>query len=148
MIQPSPRAGLLRGVLRQLVGLDLVGVVADVALGAADVAPAADQPRQVVAVVDPPGVGGAAGVADQQRSPVAVVDRLLLGLLVPHGAEVVEPEVAVGVDQARDDPAVARRLRAGLALVGDAAVDDVQITRLAVGQHRTGEPECSHAPRP
>ena len=66
---PVAGAGLLRGVRRQLVGLDLVGVVADVALGAADVATAADQPRQVVAVLDPAGVGGAAGVTDQQRPP-------------------------------------------------------------------------------
>ena len=139
--------GLERGVLRQLVRLHLVGVVADVPLGAPEVAPAADQPRQVVAVVDPPGVRGAAGVTDQQRAPVAVVDRLLLGLLVPHGAEVVEPEVAVRVDQARHDPAVARGLRAGWALVGDAAVHDVQITGLAVGQDRAGELERGHADR-
>ena len=79
LTQPSPRSGLLGDVRRQVVGLDLVGVVADVAPGAGDVAAAADQPRQVVALVDPAGVGRRAAVAQQQRAGVAVGDRLLLG---------------------------------------------------------------------
>ena len=57
------------------------------------------------------GVGRRAGVADQQRSPVAVLDRLLLGVLVGGRAVVVEPEVAVGVDQAGHDPALAAARR-------------------------------------
>ena len=44
---------LLGDVRRELGRLDLVGVVADVALGAGDVPTGADQPGQVVAVVDP-----------------------------------------------------------------------------------------------
>ena len=94
-----------------------MGVAADVALGRCDVAPAADQPRQVVAVVDPPGVGGRAGVADEQGSPITVVDGLLLGGLVVRGAEVVEPEVAVRVHETGDDPALGDRVGAGLRLV-------------------------------
>ena len=113
LIHPSPARASCAAYVGELVGLDLVGVVADVALGATDVTTAADQPRQVVAVLDPAGVGGAAGVADQQRPAVAVVDRLLLGLLVGGGAEVVEPEVAVGVDQPGHDPALAGGLGAG-----------------------------------
>ena len=110
---------LLRDVRRELVGLDLVGVVADVALGPRDVPPRPDQPREVLALVDPRGVGGRPAVADQQRPAVAVVDRLLLGLLVADRAVVVEAEVAVGVDEAGDDPPLRRGLRAGLGLVGD-----------------------------
>ena len=105
---------LLGDVRRQLVGLDLVGVVADVALGAGDVPAGADQPRQVVAVVDPAGVGGRAAVADQQGAAVAVGDRLL-----PRSPRrsmapcVVEPEVAVRVDQPGHDPALGGGLGAG-----------------------------------
>ena len=68
-----PGARLAGGRVGELAGLDLVGVVADVALGAGQVPPAADQARQVVAVVDPAGVGRRAGVADQQRPGVAVL---------------------------------------------------------------------------
>ena len=60
--------GLGADLLDQLLGLDLVRVVADVAAGAGDVPAGADDPRQVRLVVDPAGVRGAAGVADQQRA--------------------------------------------------------------------------------
>ena len=60
----------------------------------------ADHPRQVVAVVHPAGVDGHAGVAQQQRARVAVGDRLLLGGRLVDAALLVEPDVAVRVDQA------------------------------------------------
>ena len=129
---------LLGDVRREVVGLDLVGVVADVALGAGDVPARPDQPRQVVAVVDPGGVGRRArsrGSAARRRpgrstaccSVVSSVD----------AAVVVEPEVAVRVDQARHDPAARDRLRRATASPGDPAVDDVQVADLAVGQDRS-----------
>ena len=100
LIHPSPARASRAAYVRQLVGLHLVGVVADVAPGATHVATAADQPGQVVSVLDPPGVRGAAGVADQQRSTVAVLDSLPLRLLFPDGTEVVEPEMTVRVHEA------------------------------------------------
>ena len=90
-----------------------MGEVADVAAGAGDVAAAADQPGQVVAVLHPAGVGGRAAVAQEQRAGVAVGERLLLGGLLVDGAVGVEPDVAVGVDQPGDDPALGRGLGAG-----------------------------------
>ncbi len=88
----------------ELVLLDLVGEVADVAAGAGDVPTGADHLGQVVAVVDPPGVTGLAGVADEEGPGVAVGERLLLGLLGRHLAVRPEPDVAVGVDEAGQGP--------------------------------------------
>ena len=101
LTQPSPRCASWATYAGELVGLDLVGEVADVALGAGDVATGPDQPRQVLALVDPGGVGGRAAVAQQQRPGVPVGDRLLLGGLLVDGAVLVEPDVAVRVDQPR-----------------------------------------------
>ena len=63
----------------ELVRLDLVGVVADVAAGPGDVPPRPDDLGQVLALVDPPRVRRRAGVADEQRARVAVGERLGLG---------------------------------------------------------------------
>ena len=60
------------------------------------------------------------------------------------GAVVVEPEVAVGVDQPRHDPPLRDGLGARLDLVGDGPVHDVQVARLPVGKHRPPESLCSH----
>ena len=138
---------LQRDVRGEVARLDLVGVVADVAPGAGDVAPGAHQPRQVVAVVDPRGVDRRAAVAQQQRAGVAVGDRLLLAGRLVDAAVRVEPDVAVRVDQARHDPAARDQLGRGDGLVGDAPVDDVQVAALAVGQDRSGEPQRRHAAR-
>ena len=137
---------LLRDVRRQVLRLDLVGVVADVALRPRDVPPGPDQPRQVVALVHPGRVGRRPGVADQQRARVPVVDRLLLGDLVGRAAVVVQPEVAVRVDQPRHHPPARDRLRPGLLLQRDPAVDDVQVPDLAVGKHRAGHLQSGHRP--
>ena len=53
---------------------------------------------------------------------------------------VVEPDVAVGVDEPGHDPALGRRLGARLRLERDPPVDDVQVARLAVGEHGAAEP--------
>ena len=93
---------LLGDVRRQLVGLDLVGVVADVALGPGDVPARADQARQVLAVVDPARCrrpsrsrGSAARRRRGRRPPAASVSAVV------DRAVVVEPQVAVRVDQPR-----------------------------------------------
>ena len=52
----------------QLVLLDLVGVVADVAAGAGDWRPGADDLGQVLALVDPPRVAGLSRVTDEERA--------------------------------------------------------------------------------
>ena len=140
------RLRLLRDVGRQVGGLDLVGVVADVAAGAGEVAAAADQAGQVVAVLHPAGVGRRAAVAEEERTGVAVGDRLLLGRRVVDRAVGVEAEVAVGVDQPGHDPALGGRLGPGLLLEGDPAVDDVEVTRLAVRQHGAAEAQGGHGP--
>ena len=92
----------------ELVLLDLVGVVADVAAGAGDVPTGADDLRQVLALVDPARVAGLPGVADQQRAGVAVGERLLLGLLAGHLAVRTQSDVAVRVDEPRQHPALER----------------------------------------
>ena len=107
-----------------------------------------DQPRQVVAVLDPAGVGGAAAVAQQQRAGVTVGDRLRLGRVPVDLAVLVETDVAVRVDQARDHPAAGDGLGAGLWLEGDPAVDDVEVAGLAVGEDRSGDAQGSHASGP
>ncbi len=151
--QLHPAVATLRlagDVRRELGRLDLVGVVADVALGPRDVPSGTDQPGQVLAVVHPRRVGGRSAVAQQQRPGVAVGDRLLLGGRLVHRAVVVEAHVAVGVDQAGHDPAATGVLGRRDGLVGDVPVDDVEVARLSVGQHRSTEPQrglgSSHAP--
>ena len=148
-LDPAVAALRLAGDVRaQLAGLDLVGVVADVALGAGDVPAGADQPRQVLAVVDPGGVGGRAAVADQQRAGVAV--------LRPPAARSPRRRSAPSSSRPRWQWASTRpgtiqpshgALGAGDRLVGDPAVDDVQLAGSPSGS--TG-PEnlqrSSHAP--
>ena len=107
-----------------------------------------DQPGQVVAVLDPAGVGGAPAVAEQQRAGVAVGDRLRLGRLPVDLAVLVEPDVAVRVDQTGDHPAAGHGLGPGLWLEGDPAVDDVEVAGLAVGEDRSGDAQGSHASGP
>src|SRR5690606_26236908 len=121
--------GLLGDVRGEVVGLDLPGVVADVAAGAGDVPAGPDDLRQVVAVVGPPGVGGGARVAQQEGAGVPVGEGLLLGDVLGDRAVPVETHVAVGVDQSGKHPAVdgARVAGAGRAVVGDPAVDDPQL---------------------
>ena len=106
-----PGAGLPLDGLGQAFGLDLVGVVAHVALRTPDVAAGADQPGQVVTGLDPAGVGGGAGVAQEQGAGVAVGDRLRLGGLLVDGSVRPEPDVAVGIDETGDDPARCTGLR-------------------------------------
>jgi hypothetical protein len=141
-------ARLLLDVRRELVRLDLPRVVADVAPGARDVPTHPDQPRQVVAVLDPAGVGRAPAVAKQQRSGVTVGDRLRLGRLPVHLTVLVEPDVAVRVDQPRHHPAAGHGLGSGLWFEGDSAVDDVEVTGLAVGEDRSGDAQRCHASGP
>ena len=102
---------LLDDVRRELVGLDLVGVAADVAPGAREVPAGPDQAGQVVALLHPTGVAGRSAVAQEQRTGVAVGDRLPLGLRVLDGAVRSETDVAVRVDQAGHDPARRPRTR-------------------------------------
>ncbi len=141
-------SGLLLDVRREVVRLDLPGVVADVAAGAGDVPTHPDQPGQVVAVLDPAGVGGAAAVAQQQRPGVAVGHGLGLGLVAADLAVLVEPDVAVRVDQAGHDPTARDRLGTRLWLVGDPAVHDVEVAGLTVGEDRSGDVQGSHASGP
>ena len=147
LTQPSPAAGLDAHPLDELLGLDLPGVVADVAPGASDVPPGSDDLGQVVALVDPAGVGGRPGVPDEQGAVVAVGDGLRLGGRVVDGSVPVEPDVAVGVDHARDEPA-AQGLHvvpgAGGALEGDpAARPPTPRGRTSSGPTRTSPTRCS-----
>jgi hypothetical protein len=84
----------------EFVGLDLVGVVADVAPGPGDVFAGPDDSWQVVPVVDPPGVGRAARVTDEQGASIPVGRGLLLGNVGLDRAVVVQADVTVSVDEA------------------------------------------------
>ena len=63
-------------------------------------------------------------------------------------AHEVEPDVAVRVDEPRDDPPLGDQLGRGDRLVGDPPVHDVQVAALAVGQDRATEPERVHGRDP
>ena len=89
----------------EFVGLDLVGVVADVAPGPGDVFAGPDDSWQVVPVVDPPGVGWAARVADEQGAGIPISGGLPLGNVGLDRAVVVQAHVTVGVDEAGQRPA-------------------------------------------
>ena len=154
---PVAASGLRLDLGDQVVGLDLRAVVADVALAARDVPAGPDDPRQVVAVVHPVRVDGHARVAQQQRPGVAVGDRLRLRGRLVDTAVLVQPDVAVRVDQAGHQPAVGRDgLRAGhLVVAQQAAVVDPQVALFAVRQHdaaqvqrRHGSTLSSHARHP
>ena len=86
--------------------LDLDAQAADVAVRAGDVPAGADQPGQVVALLDGAVVDRRAGVAQQQGSGGAVQQRLRD--LAVHIGDVTrrrQADMAVRVDQTRDDPA-------------------------------------------
>ena len=106
LTQPSPRRASARHVRDEVVGLDLVGVVADVAAGAGDVPAGPDDLRQVLAVVDPAGVGratrrrGSAGCRRRGRSSAC-----FSAVAASTGAVGVQPDVAVRVDQPGQRPA-------------------------------------------
>ena len=93
------------------------------------------------------GVGRRPAVADQQRPRVAVLDRLRLGRspssTAPWSSRPMWQCASTSpgtIQPSRDG------LGAGLRLVGDAAVDDVQVAGLAVGQDRPREAQRSHGP--
>lgn len=109
-------------------------VVADVPLRPRDVPSGPDQARQVVAVVDPPRVGRAAGVAKEQGTAVPVGERLPLLDLRRNGAVGVQPDVAVCVHQSRHEVALRDRPSVRDRFVRDAPVDDVQLTVLPFGE--------------
>jgi hypothetical protein len=114
-----------------------VGEVADVALGAGDVAAGANDLGQVVAVVDPAGVGRAAAVAQQQGTGVAVRRRLLLLRASSTAPLASRPtwqcaSTRPGTIQQSPSPAVRSRL-SGRLLVRDGTVDDVELAVLALG---------------
>lgn len=116
-----PAPGLPGHVRDEVAGFDLMGVVADVAAGPGDVAVGPDDLRQVLAVVDPPGVGGRSRVPDQQRSGLPVGERLLLGGRRVDRAVPVQAHMAVRVDQSgqRPPPDRHRAVGAGRPLIGD-----------------------------
>ena len=127
--------GLLLDGGDQAVRFDLDADVAQVTLRPGHVPAGADQPGQVLAPLHEPVVHRGAGVPDEQRAGVPVGDGLLdhfglVGHAVGHHAD-----VAVAIDQAGHDPAVAcQRLRAADRLVRQPPVDDPQVPSLAVGQ--------------
>ncbi len=145
-------AGLPRHVGHEVLRLDLMRVVADVAAGTGDVPARADDARQVVPVVDPAGVGGRAGVAQQQRARVAIGDRLLLAGRGVHRAVLVEADVAVGVDQAGQCPALddGGLARAARPFVRDAPVDHPQFVAyvLRADQHPPLDVQHRHPRHP
>ena len=112
LTQPSPRAASWRDVRRQLDGLDLVAVVAQVALrrgrGAGRRGSAAAGRR----ARGPSAVSAGDPRRGEQRARVAVGEGLLLGGVLVGRRRPRQADVAVHVDQARDDPALGDELGA------------------------------------
>ena len=128
----------------EVLRLDLVGVVADITLGPGNVAPSSDQSRQIFALLDPPSVGGRPTVTDQQGTGVTIGDCLRLGLLLADRATVIQAQMTVSVDEARHDPPLGHELCTGLRLIGDQAIDHVEISRLPGRQGRAVESQRRH----
>ena len=129
--------GFLDDVVDELVGLDLVGVVADVALRPGQVPTGPDDPRQVVAIVHPPGVGRRACVATEQHAGVAVGDRLLLGDVVATAPSASSPMWQC----ASTSPGTIQPSPIGLG-VGDRAVRDVPVDDVQVLEARRRAARC------
>src|SRR5699024_1090972 len=115
---------LLGYVRRQLGGLELVGVVPDVALGPGRVAAGANEPGQGIALPHPARVRGGSTVTKQPRACVPVGGRLALALVVVGSPLGVQADVTVSIDEPWDDPSLGDRLGSRLRLVGDRVTDD------------------------
>ena len=68
----------------------------------------ADDPRQVVAVIEAAGVHGRTGIAQQQCSDVTFPLGLPDGFVDVDGTARSETDVTVCIDQPRDDPAAVK----------------------------------------
>ena len=124
----------------QVVRVDLSGEVANVALGTGNVATGSDHPGQVVALIDPVGVGRGTGVAHQQRAGISISECLAFSFVRPYGASMVQADVAVGIDQPGNDPAVAGDGDGvGDRLGANDALADPQVTLPALGQHHPSQ---------
>ena len=114
----------------QVAGLDLVRVVADVAAGAGDVAAGPDDPRQVLAVVDPAGVGRRARrrAAAARRPPGRSAPASRWSPRRPRRAgRVRRGSARRPVRAAPSRSTVSTSPRAGRPLVGDPAADHPQL---------------------
>src|SRR5690606_13561533 len=91
----------------EVLRLELIRVADEVAAGAGEVPPAADEARQVVLLLQRRVVDDRAGIADEEHAGVPVHDRLLTSF-GKGGAPspVSDPEVAVQVGEAGDDESV------------------------------------------
>src|SRR5690606_12392665 len=135
-LHPAVAAPRLLGDMGdEVLRLDLPGVVADVAAGAGDVPPGPDDLRQVLAVVDPAGVGGRAGVAQQHSAAVAEVVSHHLRQDPGDCAVPDEADVTVGVDESGQDPALDGPdvTGTGGALVGDPTAEHPELVAALLG---------------
>src|SRR5690606_34700639 len=117
----------------------LPAVVADVAASPGDVPTGPHDPRQVITLVDPAGVGRRAGIAQEEHAGLAVGHRLAFGFVVGHSSMAVETDVTVQIDQSRQDPAGSHALGAGDRLIGDPAVVDPQVSVLSFGEYHAAD---------
>ncbi len=93
-----------------------------------------DDVRQIVVVVEAAGVDRRSAVAKQQRADVALGFGLRDRLVEVDGAVRTEPDVAVRVDQAGQDPAAVKNsVRAADRIGGQHAVDDPPLHGLLIG---------------
>src|SRR5690606_32460215 len=109
---------------------ELAAVVPQVPLGTGEVVAGADEPREVVSLLDPPVVLRGARVPDEERAGVAVLLRLDLGGRDAHLPFGPEPDVAVDVDEAGPHPALDLARRFGGRVEGEVAVDHPALVEL------------------
>ena len=103
--------GLLAHRLNQALGFDFVGEAAQVAPGPGNVPARADQDRKFLAALHPSRIGRRARIPDQQRAGVEVGKCLFLRHGGLHRTGRTQPDVAVGVDEPRQHPAVKHPVR-------------------------------------
>jgi phosphomethylpyrimidine synthase len=102
---------LLAHGLDEAPGFDFVGEAAKVAACPGDMPARPDQHRELLAALHPAGIGGRARISDQQGSGVEVSQCLFPGHGGLHGTGRAQPDMAVGVREARQYPAVKHLVR-------------------------------------
>lgn len=148
-LHPAVTAGGLAFNLGdQLIGLDFLAVIAEIALWPSDVPSSTDDLGKIDALVNPPSVSRTAGVAQQQRTSVTVRQGMLLGPFIGYGPLPLQTDVAMRINEPRHQPDPGGdSVGVGDRLSADYAVNHPKVAIFAFGQHHAGDVEAiGHGP--